>query len=266
MTAAMLALAPFAAAQVTLQVNYFTIAENDQDMQNVINGAFTNEAQNTLGPHGLPILNTTQYGCVSNCLVNTTTYPFPRDVTSGGEITWWSPTLNNGGAGGTSDVVQTSTAQVTLPFTNLSFFPPNGVGANDLNGFQAATFSGTLNVPTAEAVTFSVGDDDLAFVYVDGVIVCNNGGARGYVVGNCTTNTLSAGSHTLQIFYTDLFPTHAAFSFAISTAGVTGTPGITAPTPPIGTPAPPTVLLAMVALACLGLFLGYRHFGLRRSA
>lgn len=265
MTAAAMALAPFAAAQVTLSVNYFTIAENDQDMQNVINGPVTNEAQNTLGPHGLPILNTPQYGCVSACPIDTTIYPFPRDVTSGGEITWWSPALNNGGAGGTSDVVLTSTAQVTLPFTSLNFYPPNGTGANDLNGFQAAVFSGTLNVPTSEAVTFNVGDDDLAFVYVDGVIVCNFGGARGYVVTSCPAGTLSAGSHTLQIFYTDLFPTHGSFSFAIATAGVTGTPGITAPTP-AATPAPPTILLALVALACLGLFLGYRRFAPRRNA
>jgi hypothetical protein len=266
MTAAVLALAPFAAAQVTLQVNYFTIAENDQDMQNVINGAVSNEVQNTLGPHGLPILNTAQYGCVSNCVADFAPYPLPRDLSSSGEITWWSPALNNGGAGGTSDVVQTSVTQVTLPFSNRFFYPPNGAGVSDLNGFQSATFSGTLSVPASEPVSFSLGADDVAFVYVDGVLACNLGGARGYVLGTCTTNTLTAGSHTLQIFYSDLFPTNAGFTFAVSTAGVTGTPGITAPVAPIGTPAPPTILLAMVALACLGLFLGYRRFGPRRNA
>ncbi len=266
MAAAAMALAPFAAGQITLSVTYFTIAENDRDMQDVINGPFSNEVQNTLGPHGLPILNTAAYGCVSNCLVNTTIYPFPRDLTSSGEITWWSPSLNNGGSGGVSDVVQTSTAQVTLPFSNRTFYPPNGTGPNDLNGFQSAIFSGTLNVPTAEPVTFSLGADDVAFVYVDGTIACNLGGARGYVLGTCTTpTTLSAGSHTLQIFYSDLFPTNAGFTFAVSTAGVTGTPGITTP-PPSTTPAPPTILLAMVALACLGLVMGYRRFAASRNA
>jgi hypothetical protein len=163
-------------------------------------------------------------------------------------------------------VVQTSVTQVTLPFSNRFFYPPNGAGVSDLNGFQSATFSGTLSVPASEPVSFSLGADDVAFVYVDGVLACNLGGARGYVLGTCTTNTLTAGSHTLQIFYSDLFPTNAGFTFAVSTAGVTGTPGITAPVAPIGTPAPPTILLAMVALACLGLFLGYRRFGPRRNA
>ena len=64
-------------------------------MQDVINGPFSNEVQNTLGPHGLPILDTLAYGCVSNCLVNTTIYPFPRILSSSGEITWWSPSLTS---------------------------------------------------------------------------------------------------------------------------------------------------------------------------
>ncbi len=268
MAAGAILFAPLAVGQVTLSVTYFTIAEHDQDMQDVINGPFSNEVQNTLGPHGLPILNTPAYGCVSNCLVNTTIYPFPRDLSSSGEITWWSPSLNIGGPGGTSDVVQTSTAQVTLPFSNRFFYPPNGSGPNDLNGFQSAIFSGTLNVPTSEPLTFSIGEDDVAFVYVDGTIACNLGGARGYVLGSCTTpNTLSAGSHTLQIFYSDLFATNAGLTFSVTTAGVTGTPGISAtPAPPTTTPAPPTILLAMVALVGLGLFTGYRRFAASRNA
>jgi hypothetical protein len=223
--------------------------------------------QNTLGPHGLPILNTQQHGCVSNCLVNTTIYPFPRDVTSSGEITWWSPALNNGGPGGTSDVVQTGTAQVTLPFLNRFMYPPNGAGISDANGFQSAVFAGTLTVPTAEPVTFSIGADDVAFVYVDGTIACDLGGARGYVVTSCTTpNTLSAGIHNLQIFYSDLFETNAGFSFAVTTPGITGTPGITAlPTPPT-TPIPSTIVLTMVGMACVGLLFGYRGFARRHSA
>ena len=165
-----------------------------------------------------------------------------------------------GGPGGTSYVVQTSTAQVTLPFSNRFSYPPNGSGPNDLNGFQSAIFSGTLNVPTSEPLTFSIGEDDVAFVYVDGTIACNLGGARGYVLGCTTPNTLSAGSPPLQIFYSDLFATNAGLTFSVTTAGVTGTPGISAtPAPPTTTPALPTILLAMVALVGLGLFTGYRR-------
>src|ERR1039457_5726743 len=108
-----------------------------------------------LGPDGLPLLKTSTYAsCGSNCYAISGA---PTDVLSNGEITYWSPTLNNGGAGRTSDVTLTSTATVTLPFNvSFNFFPPNGTGSSDSNGFQAALLSGTLNAPTAATISFSI--------------------------------------------------------------------------------------------------------------
>ncbi len=216
MAAAAMALAPCAAraSTVTMSVTYYTIAENDQDMNHLASGVFSNEVQNNLGSNGLPILNTAMYGCTSNCF---TAMPLPQDVTSSGEITWWSPALNNGGPGGTSDVVETGTGTITLPYENFDFYPPNGTGGNDANGFQAAVFSATLDVPTTESLSFTIGADDVAFVYLDGSVVCDLGGVHGYSPGTCTTPVVNAGDHTLELFYSDLEETGAVLTFNVTT-------------------------------------------------
>jgi hypothetical protein len=97
-----IALAPLAARAdtITMSATYYTIAEGDQDMGHLAGGVFNNEVQNTLGTDGLPIMNTATYGCSSGCFTNT---PLPADLTASGEITSWSPSLNKGGAGATSE-------------------------------------------------------------------------------------------------------------------------------------------------------------------
>jgi len=229
MAVAAMALAPFATAQstITMSATYYTIGASDQDMGHLAVGVFTNEVQSTLGADGLPVLNTAAYGCSSGCFTNT---PLPADLTASGEIAWWSPSLNKGGSGGASDVVQTGTGTITLPYNNAVFFPPNGTGANDGSGYQAAVFSTTLYVPTSEPISFNVGADDSAFVYLDGKAVCQVGGVHINAPGTCTTSTLAAGSHTLQVFYSDLEQSYAALTFGITTSGITNTPPATIPT------------------------------------
>src|SRR5271170_5855 len=131
----------------SLNITYYTIGETDKDANHLAGGLFTNEVQSTLGVNGLPVLNTAAFGCTMNCY---SPVGAPTDVLSDGEITYWSPTLNNGGAKGASDVTQTGTGVVTIPYTNNAFFPPNGGGSNDENGFQAAELYGTIDAPTSE--------------------------------------------------------------------------------------------------------------------
>jgi len=221
--ATVIALAPLVARAdtITMSVTYYTISETDQDMNDLASGVFNNEVQKNLGPDGLPVLNTATFGCTTNCFTAT---PLPSDVTASGEITWWSASLNKGGAGGVSDVVETGTGTITLPYNNLNFYPPNGTGSGDENGFQAAVFDATLVVPSTESLTFSLGADDVAFVYLDGSVVCDLGGVHGDSPGSCTTPTINAGDHSVELFYADLHVVGAALTFDVTTTGVSSTP------------------------------------------
>jgi hypothetical protein len=239
--AAAMALVPVAAraGTITMSATYYTIGESDRDMNTLALGTFSNEVQSTLGPDGLPILNTAAFGCSSGCFTNT---PLPADLTAGGEITWWSPSLNNGGGGGVSDVTLTGTGTITLPYDNEAFYPPNGAGPNDASGFQAAIFSTVLNVPSPESIAFNLGADDAAFVYLDGNLVCSLGGIHGNAPGACASGSLTAGSHSLELFYADNEETGAALTFGVTTSDVTGSPT---------TPEPASLVLVGSAIAGL---------------
>jgi hypothetical protein len=219
---AALVLLPISAAHASsLTINYYTIAESDKDANHLASGLFDNEVQNLLGISGLPVLNTSAYGCLSGCFSPTGA---PTDVLADGEITYWSQTANNGGAGGTSDVSFTGSASVSLPFNvSQNFFPPNGTGSSDTNGFQAATLTGTLYAPTSESISFTIGSDDMAFAYLDGQIVCDDGGVHASQSVPCTSGIISAGNHTLEVFFVDINNTQSGLSFDITTEGVTTT-------------------------------------------
>ncbi len=197
----------------SMNITYYTVAELDQD-ENQPSVPSTNFVSPGLGINGLPVYNPNATGIGGTLAV-------PKDLLSDGEITWWSPALNNGGPGGASDVVDTGAGIVSLPFANNAFFPPNGTGANDDNGFQAAILAGTLIAPTAETISFSMAADDSAFLYIDGQIACDNGGIHALQPYSCTTtSTISAGSHTMELFYIDLHVVAAALDFSVLTSNV----------------------------------------------
>jgi hypothetical protein len=197
-----------------MNIAYFTLGESDRDATYFpINSLSSNYVLAALGTNGLPVYN-------PNATASSGSVAAPHDLLADNEITWWSPQLNNGGAGGASDVVATGTAAVSLPFSNDSFYPPNGAGPNDANGFQTAVLSGTLYAPTAGTVSFSVSSDDAAFVYLDGQIACDDGGDHGATAVPCTTATIAAGAHTLQVFYADLTGPAAALDFSVTSSNV----------------------------------------------
>jgi len=223
-------LAPLAAQSQSLGITYYTIAANDPDANNLAFGLYTNEVQNALGPNGLPVLNLAQFGCTSNCYSQSGAPGFPYGSSSStpnvnvlgstGEITYWSPSLN-------PYVTQTLSTTTSLPFNVPSnFFPPNGAGSNDgpPNGYQAAVLSGTINAPTTETLNFSIGSDDMAFAYIDGQVVCSDGGVHGSSSVPCTTPTVSAGSHSFDLFFVDINQSQAGLTFSINSTGVTTSP------------------------------------------
>ena len=209
---------PVCTTPSSLNIAYYTIAESDQDESSLPHGLSTNYVLPSLGAHGLPVYNPA--AIVNGGRANRA----PHDLLSDGEITWWSPALNNGGPGGTSDVVATGTGVVTLPFTNNAFFPPNGTGPNDHSGFQAAVLSGALYVPAAETVNFTFASDDMAFLYLDGQVACSDGGVHGVTSVPCTTSIISAGDHMLQLFYVDADADAAVLDFSITTSNVCTAP------------------------------------------
>jgi len=228
-------LAPIAVQAQSLDIDYYTIASNDPDADNLAGGLFTNEVENALGPNGLPVLNIPQFGCTSNCysVSGAPGFPFGTSSTTPnvnvnattGEITYWSPSSN-------SYVTLTKATTTTLPFNvPANFFPPNGTGSGDggSNGYQAAMLFGNINAPTTETLNFSIGSDDMAFAYIDGQLVCSDGGVHGSASVPCTTPTVSAGKHTFDLFFVDINQTQAGLTFSINSTGVTTTPPASTP-------------------------------------
>jgi hypothetical protein len=222
--------APKPASASSLTITYYTISASDPDSDHLGNGLVTNEVQTALGANGLPVLNTPAFGCTSDCFslvapgVNTST-----SLLSDGEITYWDPANN-------PYVTKTSSGPTSLPFSNNTFFAPNGTGSCDgpspCDGYQSATLAGTINAPTSEELMFSISSDDMAFAYIDGSLVCSDGGIHGQGAVPCTTPTISAGNHTFDLFFVDLNQTQAALDFSITTQGVTTNP---TPVPEPGT-------------------------------
>ena len=160
-----------------------------------------------LGPDGLPVA-TTPFG-VSD--VNPTTH----------EITWWSPALN-------SNVTQTGTGTVTLPYSS-NMFAPNSTGTNDASFFETAVFKGTFNLSAASTVEFALGSDDDSFIYVDGVLFGSNPGVHSVTNVDFTSPTLGIGNHSIEVFYDDRQNVAANLSLSLLSSGVTINPGIPEP-------------------------------------
>ena len=214
-----IAIPPVAASHASsLTLTYYPISSSDPDANHLAGGVHTNEVQNALGPDSLPVLNIPLYGCSSNCYAVQGAPGFPNggntpnvNVNASGEITYWDSVHN-------PYVTQTSQTTVTLPFSRPSnFYPPNGTGAQDggSSGFQAATMSGTLTAGSTEQLSFSIGSDDMAFVYIDGQIVCSDGGVHGSSSVACTTPTVSAGDHTFNLFFVDINTVQSGLTFSI---------------------------------------------------
>jgi hypothetical protein len=216
-TALLIAAPPAAHATSTLNVIYYTMSSSFPDANQLCCGTSDNEVESGLGPNGMPILNVS----------GMTGSPIPTVYdTSTDELTYWDPTLN-------SSLTETGTGTVPLPIANNAFYPPNGTGGGDggTAGFQTAYFYGTLSAPTTETLSFSIGSDDNAFVYINGTIACDDGGVHGNSSVPCTTPTVPEGNNTIQIFYDDLNTVGAALDFSITSTDVTTTGSTTVPEP-----------------------------------
>jgi fibro-slime domain-containing protein len=198
--------APAAYAAGSVSASYFTITSLDPDTGGPITGVETGLVQTTLGPDGLPVESAS--GTFA-------------DVNAAGELLWWTPH-----AGfvlpGTSFPYP---ATVALPFNiPVNFFPngPGGSNGGDI-GFTSAILSGTFDTPAGGSVTFTLGSDDDAWVFLNGKLVVDNGGVHADAPAPTTISDLLPGSNTVEVFFADRHITQAALTFD---ADVTLTPSV----------------------------------------
>ncbi len=125
-----------------------------------------------------------------------------------GQIEWWSPSLD-------SAVTYTGTGPFTLGTLN-NMFAPNSTGTDNSQFYETAVISGNIYGTGADA-KITVGSDDDALVYVDGLYVGGNPGVHSTQFTTIDLGLLS-GKHSLEVFYADR--AEVAADLEISTIGV----------------------------------------------
>jgi fibro-slime domain-containing protein len=228
------AVAPAAYAAGSVTASYFTLTSSNPDVEGPIpgGGATLGLVKTTLGPNGLPVESA--LGTFAD--VNPST----------GELLWWTPDGVNVLAG-TSFPYPTI---VPLPFNIPENFFPNGTAGPNGGaiGFTSAILSATFVAPAGGSVTFSLGSDDDAWVFLNGTLVVDNGGIHAIVTAPTTIDDLAPGStNTVEVFFADRHTVQAALVFD---ADVTLTP----------TTVPETSTWAMMLTGFAGLgFATYRR-------
>jgi fibro-slime domain-containing protein len=190
------ALAPNAYAAGSVSASYWTLTSANPDTGGDITGVVTGLVKSTLGPDGLP--------------VESTPGTF-QDVNAAGELLWWTPQPGLVTAG-TSFAYPTNP---TLPFDiSSNFFPdgPGGSNGGDI-GFTSAILSGTFVAPAGGSVTFTLGSDDDAWVFLNGQLVVDNGGVHADSPAPTKVSDLIDGTNTVEVFFADRHTVQAALTF-----------------------------------------------------
>jgi fibro-slime domain-containing protein len=209
----------------TFSIQYFEAVTGSPDFYNggtVPIGVSNNYVTSTLGPDGLPVFNPS-FTASGSVLAPNSAY-----LNGSGELLYWTP-----GAGPAGNTIKADgTGSITLSSTPVTMYPPGY--SNDATYEETAILTGYFTVPSAttDTVTFNVGADDTAFVYVDGSLVESLGGIHADTPAPSDTVTYGAGIHEIQLFYADRATTDAELSFTddgdftvVPTTGVTPEPG-----------------------------------------
>lgn len=182
---------------ISLTGDYFAVPATDPDFNaSGAGGVTTGLVQAQLGPNGFPV--------VTAKASDPTTRIF--DAAANGEIQWW--TTNQPGV--TKDV---SAKLDPLPFAFDNFYP---TGQNtDQPLMRTAHWKGTLTAPNTGSLIFNGAADDDLWVFMDGVLIIDNGGVKSFQTPVAQTVPVTQGTHTLDVFYADRSQNKATLALAI---------------------------------------------------
>lgn len=211
----------------TFAVQYYSAPTGSPDFHNgdANIGVSYNYVLPSLGPNGLPVFNssfTTASGNVDS--------PNSAYLSATGELLYWTPTASN--------MLTTDGGPTTsvLSGTSKNMFPPGGAGTTNATSQETAIFKGQFTLAAPTSVTFKVGADDTAFVYVDNSLVESLGGIHSNMVLDSSAFTFGTGTHSIELFYADHDISLASLSFSTN-----GAINVVPPTSPV--PEPNTLVL-----------------------
>ena len=177
---------------------YYKIPISHPDVEKGIDAAVvTGLVQTVLGPNGLPMVSSPPYTGPSG--------PITNFDSSTNEILWWTA--------GQSGILYEKTQTDSLPLNFPSNFFPDGQ-TNNYTYFRAVHWEGTFNLASPGSVTFTLGADDDAWVFIDGVLKVDNGGVKGLTSVPNVIAGLTAGSHEVDIFFADRHTVQSAITFS----------------------------------------------------
>jgi hypothetical protein len=125
------------------------------------------------------------------------------------ELLWWS-------AGADPYVsldqnpVQIDSMPLNFGFPLLNWYPTGQT--SDSSFFRTVHWQGTFTLADAEQIALTLQVDDDGWIFIDGTLVAED--HYGYV-SNTSTN-MSAGTHSIDVFYDDRFPVYDEIIFTSS--------------------------------------------------
>ncbi len=169
------------------------------DMQQGIDGGVvTGLVASSLGPDGLPVVSAygaTRIGGSGNI----------TEVNAFNEILWWTP--------GQYGVTFEKTQVDTLAFNFSSNFFPDGQ-SNNSTYFRSVHWSGTFDLAAPGSATFTLGADDDAWLFIDGQLAVDCGGVKSLSAAPTVVSGLSAGTHTVDLFFADRNTVQSGIQFS----------------------------------------------------